>query len=160
MRQGNRPIPADFALVHDFPVGSKVWVWWGCQHWRRAVVSGHMGPWVRLELDGHPYRSKTYPRHHLLRHRFDDANYPSTSHSARYLPMIEAPLDMTTACAVATAGGTLVGWYSTEDVAVSVACDMAAKGRGPCVLLVPSRTFSVAVPPVREAPVKRRRITR
>ena len=69
--------------------------------------------------------------------------------------MHEVPLDMTTACALSTASGNIIGWYQNEKEAATVARDMASRGTS-CFLLSPTRSFTVATPPVREAKVQRK----
>lgn len=152
------PRPADFLLVNEFPIGSPVWQAWGSMGWVPRVVVEHRGPWVITRGDNHGTLidqriSKTFPRHHLLRHRVAGMERPMEPPYIRLkVESIEGHY------AVANTSGRVVGWYPTEAEAVRAARDLARTEIDPVHILRPHRAFQRQQPPVEEIkPIRRAR---
>jgi len=145
---------ADWFLQKQFPVGCAVWQRWGAMGWRPAIVVEHMGPWIVTALeDGHPYRSRTYARWHLLRHRYD-VHEPSdrpTAATSRGYPVMQ---NLKTAIAVVDAGGELVRFCENEQEATALARQFVETDGRTYYLLRPFKELSTAKPPIRETLLK------
>jgi hypothetical protein len=61
------------AHVQRWRIGALVWIWWGCQGWRPAVVVGHTRCYVKVECrDSHmnlPKKAKASANRLVARRR-------------------------------------------------------------------------------------------